>query len=98
MIYLIILGLFLVISLFFEHKFKLRLYQSQLERFLIPLFFFIVGTAWDTFAVYNGHWYFNLKNLSGVKIGLLPLEEYLFFLIVPYGIITFYKVLQKKIK
>lgn len=68
------------------------------KRVLIPIIFFAVGTAWDTFAVWRGHWYFDYSNLVGLKIGLLPIEEYLFFLIIPYFIITFYRFLKKEIR
>jgi hypothetical protein len=36
--------------------------------------------------------------LLGVRIGLLPLEEYLFLLIVPFWIITVYELIIKKIR
>ncbi|PIR44247.1 hypothetical protein COV23_00880 [Candidatus Wolfebacteria bacterium CG10_big_fil_rev_8_21_14_0_10_31_9] len=96
--YLLLL-LLLLLSFLLEYKFHIHLYQSRKERIIIPVIFFIIGTIWDTLAVYRGHWYFNFSNngLLGIKIGLLPLEEYLFFLIVPYFILTFYKFLKKEI-
>jgi lycopene cyclase domain-containing protein len=60
--------------------------------------FFLIGVIWDSYAVYKGLWNFTGTGLIGIKIGLLPLEEYLFFLIVPFSILTAYKVLEKKIK
>ena len=94
---LILMGLF-IITVFLERKYKLHLYSSWRERFLIPLILFVVGTVWDTVAVMNGHWYFNETNLIGLKIGVLPLEEYVFFLVIPYFIVVLYKVLKLKIK
>lgn len=95
--YLIVLsGLFLT-SFFLEKKYHMHLYQSRKERRIIPLIFFVIGTIWDSFAVYRGHWYFNTTKLIGIKIGLLPLEEYLFFLIIPYFILTLYRFLKRKI-
>ena len=93
---LILVGLF-ALSLFLEFKFHLRLYSSRKERFIIPLLFFLIGTLWDSYAVIRGHWYFNFDNLLGVRIGVLPLEEYLFFIVVPYAVLTLYKVLKKEI-
>ena len=94
---LILIGL-LITTVFFERKFKVHIYSSKTERFFIPLLFFMVGIIWDTIAVINGHWYFNEDNLVGIKIGVLPIEEYLFFLIIPYFIVVLYKILKQKIK
>lgn len=75
----------------------MRLYNSRRERLIIPLVFFVIAAVWDNFAVYRGHWSFEGAGLIGIKIGLIPLEEYLFFLIIPYFIITVYKVLKREI-
>lgn len=93
--YLLILLVLFVISLFLEKKFKLYIYKSKRESVIIPLFFFIVGIIWDSFAVARNHWAFDMNKLSGIKLGLLPIEEYLFFLVIPYFIITFYLLLKK---
>lgn len=60
--------------------------------------FFLIGVIWDTYAIYRNHWIFIDENLLGIKIGLMPLEEYLFILIVPFCILTYYKLLDRKIK
>ncbi|OGY18051.1 MAG: hypothetical protein A2784_05055 [Candidatus Chisholmbacteria bacterium RIFCSPHIGHO2_01_FULL_48_12] len=93
--YLIILSILLVIAVGLEWKFHIHLYQSRRERLVIPLFFFILGTTWDSFTVAKGHWHFG--QLSGITIGYLPLEEYLFFFIIPYFILTLYRFLRKEI-
>ena len=95
--YITILIILLCISLAFERKFHLRLYQSRKERVLIPLIFFLIGIVWDSFAVTRGHWSFNMDSLLGLKIGVLPIEEYLFFLIIPYAVLTLYRVFKKEI-
>ncbi len=95
--YLVILISILVIAIALNFKYRIHLYQSRKERFLIPIIFFIVGTLWDSYAVYRGHWYFQIDNLIGIKIGYLPLEEYLFFLIIPYFILSIYRILKIKI-
>ena len=95
--YLLILALVFLITLFIEIKYHLRLYTSRKERTLIPLIFFVVGCVWDSFAVARGHWSFNVDNLLGIRIGYLPLEEYLFFLVIPYFILTLYAALKKEI-
>jgi len=93
---LILIGLF-VISICLEWKYRIKLYSSRKERFLIPLVFLIIGTIWDSFAIWRGHWTFEGPGLVGLTIGLMPVEEYLFALIVPYFILTIYRVLKKEI-
>lgn len=95
--YIIILAILFLFSIFLDFKYRIKLYNSRKERILIPILFFIVGFVWDTYAVYRGHWTFEGSGLIGIKIGLLPLEEYLFFLILPYFILTLYRVLKKEI-
>ena len=96
--YLLILLFLLVSALFIERKYHIKLYHSRKERIIATLTFFIIWVIWDTYATYKGHWTFHGNGLIGIKIGLLPLEEYLFILILPFWIITLYKLIDKKIK
>jgi lycopene cyclase domain-containing protein len=96
--YLIILLVLLAVGLFIEWKYRVHLYHSRKERIIVTLVFFVIGVLWDSFAIFRGHWDFPGPGLVGLKIGLMPIEEYLFILIVPFWIITMYKILDKKIK
>lgn len=95
--YLIILSTLFLFAVFLEWKFRIHLYQSRKERFVISFIFFLIGLSWDWWSTSRGHWIFDFDKLMGIKIGILPVEEYLFFLIVPYVILTFYKVLKRKV-
>ena len=96
--YLSILICFLLLAIFLEWKFRVHLYNSKKERIITTLIIFVIGSVWDTYAVSREHWVFPGNGLIGVKIGLLPIEEYLFFLIMPFLAITIYKVVIKKVK
>ena len=48
---------------------------------LVGLFFI----AWDIYFTYTKVWGFNDEYLIGVRIFQMPLEEYLFFLLIPYA-------------
>lgn len=88
--YLAMLGFVVVASFWLEFAFKLRVLRDPLRliktlALTIPLF-----VLWDAFAIANGHWFFAPDKTTGI-IGPLgiPLEEYLFFVIVPIaGLLT----------
>lgn len=94
--YLIILLAVFAVTVFFEKKYHINLFSGWKERFLITIFFFVVGSLWDTFSIWRGYWFFPAEKILGIKIGFMPLEEYLFMLIVPYFIMTFYKLIDSK--
>jgi lycopene cyclase domain-containing protein len=49
---------------------------------IAPVAFLFI--AWDKYAIANGHWYFDKDQILGIfgPFGI-PLEEYLFFIVVP---------------
>ncbi|HDT13663.1 MAG TPA: lycopene cyclase domain-containing protein [Candidatus Aminicenantes bacterium] len=58
-----------------------------------------VGTvylSWDHWVTVRGDWAFNPEYLLGIKLFSLPLEEYLFFVVVPFSCIFIYEVLRAK--
>jgi lycopene cyclase domain-containing protein len=95
--YLLVLFTLLIVSNLLKYKFNIHLYKTRRERFWIPILFVLVGTIMDSFAVYRGYWYFDIKQLTGIVIGFLPIEEYLFFIIFPYFLLIIYKVFKKEI-
>lgn len=94
--YLLILLGFLLLAIIFEKTHRIHLYLSLKERLEIAGTIFAIGIIWDTYAVWRGHWAFPDGGTLGIKIGLLPLEEYLFFIIMPFFGLTLYKLLDSK--
>jgi len=88
--YLVILiGMFLV-SFGMQKKWKLELFRNQKHLLVYFLTIFVVGVLWDTFSVSQHIWEFPIQGTIGIRIGLLPIEEYLFFLAAPYfGLVVF---------
>lgn len=84
----------LSIPLIFSFHPKLRLYQSW--KFIgialaLSMVFFI---PWDIIFTSKGFWGFNDTYFSGYKLFYLPLEEWLFFICIPYAcIFTYYALL-----
>lgn len=54
----------------------------------------VVFGAWDVFATWRGHWYFNPRGVFGIRIINLPLEEWLFFIVVPFCCIFTWEALK----
>ncbi len=55
---------------------------------IIPAAIYIV---WDFYFTSNGVWWFNEKYVTGIKLYNLPIEEVLFFFIVPYCCVFIYE-------
>ncbi len=53
---------------------------------VVPVF-----VAWDLYAIARGHWSFDPRSVTGVRLpGHLPVEEIVFFLVIPFAaILTF---------
>lgn len=58
---------------------------------LLPALFYIV---WDNLFTYKGIWNFNSNYIEGFHIAYLPIEEVLFFLIVPYCCVFIYACIK----
>ncbi len=54
----------------------------------------IVYIAWDVYFTSMGVWRFNESYITGIKIFNLPLEEVLFFFVVPYCCIFIYACIR----
>ncbi len=52
---------------------------------------FLIFVVWDWYAIARGHWHFDPAQVTGVLFpGGIPLEEILFFIVVPTaGLLTF---------
>lgn len=77
--------LFVIIgSWWLEFAFKIRVLRRPrlLVSAILPVSIFFLG--WDAFAIYQDHWTFDSNQILGI-IGPfnIPLEEYLFFFIIP---------------
>ncbi|CAM4319463.1 lycopene cyclase domain-containing protein [Zobellia nedashkovskayae] len=84
-LYLIILLFSLSGPLAFSFEKNLRLYKRWkylLPAIAITMFVFVI---WDIIFTHNGYWFFNPIYNSGIYINKLPLEEYLFFMVIPYA-------------
>lgn len=78
----------------FEHEVK---FYSKVK-FLIPAILFsgAIFILWDIRFEELGIWSFNPDYVTGIYIMNLPVEEWLFFLVIPYTSVFVYEVLNVK--
>ena len=66
----------------FEQKLK---FASNIKAILISCFFMMmIFIPWDILFTKIDVWSFNSEYITGFKIFLLPIEEWMFFIIIPY--------------
>ena len=59
----------------------------------------VIYLIWDYWAITKKNWYFDESQILGVKIfGIIPIEEILFFMIVPLTSLLTYLALKKLTK
>ena len=80
------------VALSFDKKVHFyKYYKFLLPALLTVALFFIL---WDEFFTRNQIWGFTPTYLMKIYIGNLPIEEILFFLVVPYACVFIYEVLK----
>ena len=82
--YLEVLAFIVLGTLPLELVLGVRVYRQRRRLLLTLAPVAVVFVAWDLYAIAAGHWDFDPAQTVGVVLpGDLPLEELLFFLIVP---------------
>ncbi|MFN2470469.1 MAG: lycopene cyclase domain-containing protein [Gaiellaceae bacterium] len=82
--YLFVLLACLLCTLPLEIALGVRVYRRWRRLVLTLLPVLVVFLAWDLAAIAAGHWTFDPAQLVGVVLpGRLPVEELLFFVVIP---------------
>ena len=94
--YLMVLAFIGSCAVFVNFGFKLRI-SSKWKLFLMTdVAILVIYLAWDFWAVSKGSWYFDREQTVGLYIfSRLPIEEVLFFIIVPLMVVLTYLALIK---
>ena len=81
--YLLVLAFCLVGTAPLEVVLKTRVYARWKRLLLTLLPVLVVFVTWDLLAIGAGHWDYDPEQVTGIALGSLPLEELLFFLVIP---------------
>ncbi|MGI8692019.1 MAG: lycopene cyclase domain-containing protein [Geodermatophilaceae bacterium] len=58
---------------------------------------FVLFVAWDLYAISQGHWSFDPAQIVGVVLpGGLPLEEVLFFVVIPTCALLAFEAVRRR--
>ena len=79
-------------------EWRINLYQKWKPLCLSILFMMLLFIPWDIWFAKEGVWWFNKNYTLGLTLFYLPVEEWLFFIIVPYACFFIYEVLNFYIK
>jgi lycopene cyclase domain-containing protein len=87
-VYLAILVVCLVGTLPLEFALGTRVYARWRQLLITLLPVVVLFGAWDLWAIHDGAWWYDRRYLLGATLpsgilGRLPLEELLFFLVIP---------------
>ena len=94
--YLAILIAVFLVSMSLKLKYKIQLFNSVKEGLLLAILLLVIGGLWDTYAILRGYWSFREQFFIGINIGVMPLEEYLFMLIIPFLVLVLYRIVTRK--
>ena len=81
--YLVLMAACLLVTLPLELVLKARVYRRP-RRWLAALVpVLLVFSFWDWVAIRRGHWTYSPRYSTGIELLGLPLEELVFFVVVP---------------
>ncbi len=94
--YLFVLAGCLLAALPLEIVLGLRV-RTQWRRLLLTLVpVIVVFVGWDCYAIARHHWSYDRAQTAGVLLpGRLPLEEFLFFVVVPLCAVLTFEAVRK---
>ena len=68
---------------------------KRLALSILPIAILFIG--WDAYAISRHHWHFDLRQILGIYGPWhIPLEEYLFFIIVPIAAVMTLEAVRKR--
>ena len=95
--YLVLMAACVAVTLPLELVLKAGVYRRP-RRWLAALVpVFVVFNLWDWVAIRRGHWTYSPRYTTGINLLGLPLEELVFFLVVPTCALLTYQAVTRLI-
>ena len=93
--YIAVLVFIFLGTVWLEIILKARVYQKLKRLILTIIPVVVLMVIWDYYAIINNHWFFDPEKTTGITlIGFLPLEELLFFIIVPIAALLSFEAVR----
>ncbi len=93
--YIAVLVFIFLGTVWLEIILKARVYQKLKRLILTIIPVVILMVIWDFYAIRNNHWFFDPEKTTGITLlGFLPLEELLFFIIVPIAALLSFEAVR----
>lgn len=88
--YLILMAACLLITVPLEFALRARVYRRWRLALLALVPTVLVFSVWDVVGIVRDHWGYNPRFVTGWHIGVMPIEELVFFVVVPLcGLLTY---------
>ncbi len=82
-------------SVWLEYGLRTRVFRRWLRLLLTVIPIALVFSIWDLYAIAQGHWSFDTDQTTGLTLGGgLPLDELLFFLVVPVASVLAFEAVR----
>lgn len=72
----------------------LKFYRNIKALFKSIILVVVIFGAWDMFATRRGHWSFDPAGVWSIRIINLPVEEVLFFVVIPFCCVFTWEILK----
>lgn len=92
--YLAVLAFILMGTIWLEFVIGAQVLRKLPRLILALLPVFILLTIWDYYAIAQDHWWFDARFVTGIKLGIIPIEELLFFIITPTAMIYSFEAVR----
>ena len=88
--YLALMAACLVVTLPLEFVLRARVYRRPRRLLLALVPTVVVFTLWDVVGILRHHWTYNPLFTTGLRLGVMPIEELVFFVVIPIcGLLTY---------
>jgi lycopene cyclase domain-containing protein len=88
--YLLLMAGCVAITLPLEWVLGARVYRRWRPAVLAIIPTVLIFSAWDILGILRNHWWYAPEYTTGIHLGVMPLEELVFFLVIPLcGLLTY---------